>query len=327
LISKRSVIFCLIAIVALCTVGFITLMNSSITSSLTEVWQALLGVGKESAVRSVQQRRLPRFLTALLVGGCLGVAGAIFQSMSRNVLGSPDIIGFTSGAALGAICEIVFFGQGVWATSLAAIAGGFLTATLVYGLSLRNGISGGLRLILVGIGAGAVANAATSFVMVRADITDAATAQLWSAGSLTARGWPHVIPLALIVVLSAPLLTALSSRLTLLEMGDDSGASLGISPERTRIGAMIAGVALTGAGVAAAGPIAFIALAAPHIARRSTRSTGVNFPASFLTGAFLLACADLLSQSVNIALRTPVGLTTSLLGGVYLIAILLRRNP
>ena len=210
-------------------------------------------------------------ITAIGVGGSLGVAGAVFQTLSRNVLGSPDIIGFTTGAATAAVVQIVFFGGGVLQTAGAAVLGGMLTALLVYALARKDGVSGGLRLVLVGIGVGAMLSAVMSFLVVRADIDDATVVQQWTAGSLTGRGWPHAVSVAIAVGVLVPALVVVSRRVTMMEMGDDAASSLGISVERYRFAGILLAVALTGAATAATGPIAFVALAAPQIARRLAR--------------------------------------------------------
>lgn len=313
----------LVGLMLVATIG--TLSAGRLGLSPTETWAALWGDGDATAVRSIQRRRLPRLLTAIGVGGCLGVSGALFQSLSRNALGSPDVIGFTTGAATAAIVQMVLFGGGLGPIALAAIAGGLVTALVVYLLARRDGITGGLRLVLVGIGTGALLGAITDFVIVRADITDAATVQQWSAGSLTGRGWPHAMTVLLAAAVLVPVLAVLARRVSVMEMGDDVAAGLGIRVERYRFATVVLAVLLVGVATAATGPIAFIALAAPQIARRTTRTTAIPVMVSFLTGGLLLATADLLAQHLDVGLRTPVGLVTSLIGGIYLIWLLARR--
>ncbi|ACQ78406.1 transport system permease protein [Beutenbergia cavernae DSM 12333] len=305
--------------------GVLTMLHGTLALSPAEVLQALGGTGEEAAVRSVRGRRLPRLLTAFMVGGSLGVAGAVFQSLSRNALGSPDVIGFTTGAATGAVVQIVLFDGGVLPTAIAAVAGGVATALVVYLLARKDGVAGGLRLVLVGIGVGAILGAVTSFLLVRASIDDATTVQQWTAGSLTGRGWPHALSVTAAVVVLVPMLMLAARRLTLIEMGDDAAGALGIGVERQRFTALLLAVALTGVATAATGPIAFVALAAPQIVRRLTRRGGVVVLPSFFMGATLLVLADLLSQALDVGLRTPVGLVTSLLGGLYLVWLLARR--
>lgn len=324
-VAPRAFWVAAVLVLALVVAGVVTLMYGTLTLSPSEVIAALFGQGEEAALRTVQGRRMPRLLTAAAVGAALGIAGAIFQSVSRNALGSPDIIGFTSGASAGAVVQVTVFGGDVLATALAAIGGGVLAALTVYGLARQGGVTGGLRLVLIGIGVGAIASAVTALFVVRAEIDRAVVAQQWLAGSLLGRGWPHALSVLTATVVLIPALVAVGRRLTLMEMGDDLAAGIGVRVERTRFAAIVLGVLLTGVAVAATGPIAFVALAAPQVVVRLTRCSGVHVATSGLLGATLLVLADLLSQAVDLGLRAPVGTVTALLGGVYLIWLLARR--
>jgi iron complex transport system permease protein len=324
-VATRPLVVVAVLLVLLVVAGIATLQIGRLGLSPAQTWAALWGDGDPTAVRSIQGRRTPRLLTAFGVGGGLGVAGALFQSLSRNALGSPDVIGFTTGAATAATVQMVLLDGGIGATALAAVLGGLVTALVVYLLARRDGITGGLRLVLVGVGTGALLGAVTDFVIVRADITDATTVQRWTAGSLTGRGWTHAVAVLLACAVLVPVLAALARRVSVMEMGDDVAAGLGIRVERYRFATVVLAVLLVGVATAATGPIAFIALAAPQIARRTTRTPAIPVVASFLTGALLLATADLLAQHLDVGLRTPVGLVTSLLGGVYLTWLLARR--
>lgn len=237
--------------------------------------------------------------------------------------GLPDIIGFTTGAATAAVAQIVVFGGGVGPTAAAAVGGGLVTAFIVYLLARRDGISGGIRLVLVGIGS--ALSAVTSLLIVRADLSDATQAQLWTSGSLTGRGWPHFWALATAFVVLVPLLAVAARRVTLMEMGDDLAQGVGVRVERWRFVSMLLAVMVAAAAVAAAGPIAFIAFAAPQIARRLVPAARTQLGLAALVGATLLLGADLLAENLDIGLRTPVGLVTSLLGGIYLLVLLARR--
>lgn len=310
----------------LLTIGAgLALMLGTIDLSAGQVLGALFGAGEEQVVRTVSGRRLPRLLTAIFVGGFLGVSGSAFQSLSRNALGSPDIIGFTAGAATTAVIQIAVFGSGPGATALAALLGGLVTAFAVYVLARKDGVSGGMRLVLVGIGVGAIMSAITQLVLVRVAIGDAAVAQLWMDGFLVGRGWSHVMWLALAAIIVLPPMMLLAGRLRIMEMGDDIAIALGIRAERTRMVMIVLAVACSSVAVAAAGPIAFIALAAPQIVVRLTRGGSVQLTLSFLLGAILLVVADLASAHMNLGLRMPVGLVTAVLGGMYLIYLLARR--
>lgn len=302
-----------------------SLLIGSQRLGFSDLAAVVTGEARPSLTRSVLGRRLPRALTAALVGALLGMSGAAFQSLSRNPLGSPDIIGFTSGAATAAVFQIVVLGGGMIATAIAAVLGGIVTALIVYLLARRDGITGGLRLVLVGIGVGAVVSAISALLIARADIDDALLAQLWSSGSLTGRGWPHVWATLAALAVVGPVLLRLGRDLALIEMGDDSAHGVGVQVERTRFFAVIVAVAAAAAATAATGPIAFIAFAAGQIARRLAPVPGVLLGLSALIGAALLAGADLLSQNLDVGLRTPVGLVTSVLGGLYLLWLLARR--
>jgi iron complex transport system permease protein len=286
-----------------------------------DVVKALFGAGDSGTSFVVQTLRLPRALTALLVGGALGASGAIFQSITRNPLGSPDIIGFEAGASAGAVAAILLFAAGTGTIALCAIGGGLLTAVAVYLLAYRGGVQG-YRLVLVGIGVSAMLYALTDDLLTRARLDDAVTAYVWLTGSLNGRGWEHVRPLAIAMAALLPCVALLARPLRMMELGDDCAKALGVSVERSRLALVAVGVALSAAAVASAGPIAFVALAAPQIARRLTHATGPGIPAAMLTGAALLLASDLLAQRLFPATELPVGVVTGVLGGVYLMWLL-----
>ncbi|WP_461110398.1 FecCD family ABC transporter permease [Streptomyces calidiresistens] len=286
-----------------------------------EVIAVLTGGGTPGQRFVIHELRLPRALLALLVGAALGLAGAVFQTVSRNPLGSPDIIGFTQGAGAGALTVIVVFGGGTGAVSLGAVAGGLLTGVLVYLLAWRRGVHG-YRLVLVGIGVAAILTAVNGYLMTRADIVDAARAVLWITGSLNGRDWAHLWPLLIACAVLVPLILSRGRRLTLLEMGDDAASSLGVRPESTRLVVLLGAVLLTAVATAAAGPIAFVALTAPQLARRLTRAPGPNLLPAAAMGALVLCAADLAAQVAFGDRQLPVGAVTGILGGGYLLWLL-----
>lgn len=306
--------------------GIAGMQTGTIALAFSDVLGAVFSQGEDRTVKVVQKIRLPRTVTALGVGACLGAAGATFQSISRNALGSPDIIGFTTGAATGAVAQIVLFDAGPGATALAAVAGGLLAAGIVYLLSLSGGVTGGYRLVLIGIGVGAMLTAVNTILLAKGDSDLAAEAHLWLSGSLAARNWGHAVPVLAGVALLLPVLLGLSRNLSQMEMGEDAARALGIRTERTRILAMAAAVGLTAVATAAAGPIVFVALAAPQLASRLTRSPGVHMGTGALMGAVLVAASDLLSQRLPIQATVPIGLMTGLVGGVYLLWLLTRSK-
>ncbi|WCB95039.1 Ferric enterobactin transport system permease protein FepG [Baekduia alba] len=287
-----------------------------------DVVDALLGRGDTATSFVVETLRLPRALTALLVGAALGAAGAVFQSIARNPLGSPDIIGFTAGSSAAAVFEIAVIGGGTAAIAAGSIVGGLLTAFLVYTLAWRRGGVQGYRLVLIGIGVSATLEALTNYLLTRARIEDIQRASVWLAGSLNGRGWEHVWPTLAGVVLLLPVAVAVQRPLRMIEMGDDAARALGVSVERARLGALLAGTLLTAVATAAAGPVTFVALAAPQIGRRLTGATGPGVMTAALTGSVLLLASDVLAQRLFPSTPLPVGVMTGGLGGLYLVWLL-----
>jgi iron complex transport system permease protein len=276
----------------------------------------LAGQGDPAAAFIVETLRLPRVITALLVGAAFGIAGAIFQSISRNPLGSPDIIGFTMGSVTGAFVVILWLDGTTFEIALGAVGGGLLTAVVVYLLALRGGMQG-YRLVLVGIGVSAMLLAVNNYLITRATRDDAFQAAHWMVGSVNGRGWEHVWPVAAALSVLIPAALILSRPLEMLELGDDAARALGVSAERSRLALVFVAVALTAVATASTGPIAFVALAAPQIARRLTRASAPGLVSAALMGALLLVASDLAAQRL-LSVDLPVGIMTGAVGGLYL---------
>jgi len=289
-----------------------------------DVVATLLGGGDRGTQFVIETLRLPRAVTGLLVGAALGASGAVFQSITRNPLGSPDVVGFVQGASAGAVLEIVVFGGGTFAIAAGAMVGGVGSAVLVYVLSMRGGVQG-YRLVLVGIGMAAFFVAITDYLLTRSTLEEAQSAQLWLTGSLNGRGWEHVRPVAAAMLVLLPIVALLSRPLRMLELGDDAARGLGVGVEWARGALIFAAVALAAVATASAGPVVFVALAAPQIARRLTRASGPGVGTSALFGAVLLVAADYASQRVFGDTQLPVGVLTGVLGGIYLIWLLTRE--
>lgn len=311
-------------IVASAAVAVLSLGTGEFAIAPVDVVRTLLGDGTQATSFIVNELRLPRVLCALLVGAALGIAGAVFQTLTRNPLGSPDIIGFTWGAAAFAVLQIAVLGGGAFAVSGSAIVGGIVTAFAVYGLSLggRGGGHTGARLILVGIGVSALLAAVTTFIVARADLGAAQAARVWLTGSLNGRGWEYAWPLAVSLAILLPLLFLLAKSLRMLELGDEAAIGLGVRVDQARPALIVVAVALSGVATAAAGPVPFVALAAPQLARRLTRVTGPGLVAAGLMGALLLSASDLAAQRLLPSTGLPVGVMTGALGGAYLIWLL-----
>lgn len=281
---------------------------------------ALLGEGKQITVAFAQQRAA-RIVAALLVGAALGLSGAIFQVISGNALGSPDIIGFTNGAATGALLQIIVFNSGPVEVALGAVVGGLATSVLVWLLTRRTGLHG-FRLVLVGIGVGSTLAAFNSLLVVRASLTQAQTAASWLAGSLNDITWERTYALLGLLLVVTPLLLMLVRPLGAIRFGDQVASGLGVSVNAYRVAALFIGVLLVSLATATTGPIAFVALAAPHIAKTLARSGGVGFTSAALMGALMVLGSDLIGRFAIPGRIIQVGVVTGAIGGLYLIYLI-----
>jgi iron complex transport system permease protein len=293
--------------------------------ALGDVLRTLAGRGELENEFVVRTLRLPRGLAGLLVGAAFGLSGAIFQRITRNPLASPDIIGVNAGAATaGVLAIVVWHAEGSVVTWM-ALAGAGLTALAIYLLAYRNGVSG-YRLVLVGIGITAMLGSVTSYLLTRAEILDAQRATVWLTGSLNGRSWDHVRPVSLALALLIPVTLVLARQLRMLELGDDSARGLGTRVEGARGALLLVGVALAAVGTASAGPIAFVALVAPQIARRLVGPQSVGLLPSAACGALLLVASDLVGRRIMAPTELPVGIITAILGAPYLLFLLAQAN-
>jgi iron complex transport system permease protein len=287
------------------------------------VVQALLGNADPDAAYVVWSLRLPRLLTAVLVGAALALAGAIFQGVARNPLVSPDIIGVSGGAALAAVA-VILLGYPRDLAGPAAFVGGLVAAIVVYVSSWSGGIDR-TRLVLIGVGVAAFAEACIAYLFTRSQLIEVMTAQAWIVGSLYAASWRDVLLLGVTLALLVPATLMLARGLLALQLGDDAAAGLGVATERTRLLLLLVAVALTTVSVSAVGPIAFVAFIAPHVARRLARSTGAGLlPASAAVGALLVVAADLVARRVVEPAELPVGIVTVLMGAPFFLWLLVR---
>ncbi|MFH9677481.1 FecCD family ABC transporter permease [Streptomyces sp. NPDC017405] len=290
-----------------------------------DVLRTLAGQGTAYQDFIVNELRLPRVLVGLLVGASLGLGGALFQSVSRNPLGSPDVLGLSQGSTAGALVVIVLLSGSAAQVTVGALAGGLATGLAVYALAWKRGVHG-YRLVLVGIGVNAIATAVNGYLLTKADLVDATRAVVWMTGSLSGRDWEQVWPLLGLCAVVVPLVLVNARGLRMMEMGDDTAHALGVRVQRVRLLLMVSAVLLTAAATAAAGPVSFVALTAPQLARRLTRSPGPNLVPSLCMGAVLLVAADWASQRAFGADQLPVGVVTGVLGGAYLLWLLVAER-
>ncbi len=323
-LDGRALILALMLLSLIAALAALSLLSGKYPIALPQVFWALAGQGEDMVRMIVVEWRLPRVALAILLGAALGMSGAIFQSLTRNPLGSPDIIGFSAGSYTGALVVILLFSGGTYQTALGALAGGILTATVVYLLAWRRGVQG-FRLIITGIGVAAMLSAFNAWMIREADLQVAMSAAIWGAGSLNGLGVEQLVPVALVLCTLLPLTLSLSRPMRQLELGEDVARASGVNANQIRAWLMLLGVALTAIVTATAGPISFIALCAPQIARRMTRSAGVTLMASALTGALLLLAADWAAQHV-LGVQLPVGVMTVSIGGLYFLFLLMREG-
>ncbi|MGK8505891.1 FecCD family ABC transporter permease [Nocardia asiatica] len=303
---------------------------------LGRVVDVLTGGGTRAQRFIVLESRLPRALTALVVGLSLGLAGAITQSILHNPLAAPDMLGITSGASFGAVAVLVTTGgttTGLAASvgaPLAALAGGLLTAAAIYLLAWGRTATGGygatgLRLVLIGVGVNALLMAGISWLLTRASLIDAQRAQLWLNGSLNAADAAHLAPAAVAAGVAALIALGSARTLAALRLGSDTTRALGVRIQTQQ--AILIGAAVVAASVATAavGPVGFVALAAPQIARRLLRTPGEPLVGSAVSGAILVVGADVASRTV-FPVDLPVGVVTAALGGPFLLYLLVRMN-
>ncbi|OAA24375.1 iron complex transport system permease protein [Frankia sp. EI5c] len=324
-IDGRGLVVCVGLFVAILAAGAVALTTGDFHVPVGAVVDSLLGQGSPGTDFVILDLRLPRLLTGIMVGAALAVSGAIFQTMTANPLGSPDVIGFTAGSSTGAVIVILVLHGNTYETSFGALVGGLVTAVAIYLLSFRRGVAGP-RLILVGIGTASMLTAVNSYLITRASLGDAITAQTWLLGSLNRRSWDNVRPLAIALVVLLPTAWFLGRRLSMLAMGSDAARALGVPVERTRLTLLATGAALAACATAAAGPIGFVALAAPQLARHLARSPGAALVPAALLGALVVVVSDLAAQRMFAPSQLPVGVATNAVGGLYLVWLLSRQR-
>jgi iron complex transport system permease protein len=285
----------------------------------------------------VMENKLPRAVIGILIGAGFGLSGGLFQTMLRNPLASPDVIGISYGASAAAVTAIVVFGATGPAVSGAALGGALGIAALIYAISRgpalgsgggNRGNAAGNRLILAGVGIAAALHAVVNFLMTRADIRTAADALVWLNGSLNSANWERAGLLALALLVLVPAVITLAGPLRILELGDDAAAGLGIRVGFTRLAVVITAVGLAAVATAAAGPVSFVAFLSGPIARRFTRKA--SLPASAFVGALIVLAADYFAANIAPLLLDgtvlPVGVITGALGAPFQLWLLVTAN-
>ncbi|MBK0331725.1 iron chelate uptake ABC transporter family permease subunit [Brachybacterium sp. MASK1Z-5] len=323
----RNVLLALVLAAIAVAAGAVTLARGDLGVGPSDILKVLEGGGDRRAEIILTRMRGPRVLVGAGAGAALGLAGTLFQTVTRNPLGSPDVIGLGAGAGAG-IALVSLVSDGPAPTWMGALAGSAIAIGLVHAATGR-GFASPSRLIIAGIGVAAMALALTQYVVavVLRDAGSQLAGQL--VGSLNSRSMQHAAMIGIVLLVCAPLAGLLRHDLTVMDMGDEMADALGAGAVRTRTSAIILSVLLCAGAVAVAGPIAFVALAAPHISRSTLRLPGPHLLVSALVGAVILLVSDLAVQAVPLLDGLPVGVTTAGFGGVYLGILLIgtwRRN-
>ncbi|WP_415952301.1 FecCD family ABC transporter permease [Streptomyces sp. KLOTTS4A1] len=273
----------------------------------------------------VGELRLPRLVVGLLVGLAFGVAGALIQTVARNPLASPDVIGISQGASALTVAAMTLGVTSYGVLPYLSVGGGLLAAALVYLFAWRGGLHA-TRFVLIGIGFAIALRSVTTLFMTKGDYLVAQQAQIWMTGSLNGRGWPEAEVLAPVLLVLVPAVAWAARAQRTVSLDDDTATALGVRLGRVRLGLVALGVVLAAMATGAAGPVDFVALLAPQIARRLTRTAQLPLVSSALTGAVIVVLADLLARRLFSPTELPVGVLTAAVGAPYLIWLIIRSR-
>lgn len=308
----------------LCVLSCTMLLLGNTIYPINEVIRALSGEQLQGVSFAVNTIRLPRMLAGVFAGIAFGIAGDIFQTMLRNPLANPNVIGITTGSSAAAVFCIVILHTSSTVVSIASVIAGLVTVIIIYLLSRGKSFSIG-RLILIGIGIQAMLNAVISYLLLVGAEQDIPAALRWLSGSLNGSQMHDLPPLIVSVVLLAPIVIVLGKHLSILELGEQSATSLGVNTDRTRILLILSSVCMISLATATTGPIAFVSFLAGPIAKRLVGTGFSNVIPAGLVGANLVLAADLIGQFA-FEVRYPVGIITGIIGAPYLIYLLVRMN-
>ena len=325
-ISRRRGRLRLVAVmVALLVIGVTAaLMTGPSMTTPAELLRVLTGNDVPGASFAVLDLRLPRAILSILTGVSFGLGGVIFQTLLRNPLASPDIIGISAGASAAAVFAIVILGWSGSSVSITAVAAGLGVALLIYLLAWRDGVSGA-RLILVGIGLSAMLDSLIAYVLSRAPSWTMQEALRWLTGSVNGATLAEALPVLLSLVAFGGLLLARRGNLEAMRLGDDAAAALGVPLAFDKVLAVMAAVGLIAVATAVSGPVAFVAFLSGPIAKRIAGPGRSPLIPAALVGALLVLIGDYTGQHL-LAGRYPVGVVTGALGAPYLIYLIIRSN-
>ena len=321
ILTRERRVIAVLAAIALLVAG-LSVSIGAYTLPLPDLLLTLLGQGAGSDNVIVFRLRLPRVVLGILAGAAFAIAGALFQTLLRNALASPDIIGISGGASVSAAAAILLFGASGAIVSLSAFAGALVVAAAIYLLAWRNGVSG-YRFVLIGVGVAFLVQAVLGYLLTRGDVREVSQALVWMVGGVGGAEWSEIAVLAAGLVVLLPVVAVFVSRLRILQLGDDVAGGLGVPVEMTRLVLLVVAVALCALATAFVGPIAFVAFVSAPIARRLVANGSLALVASALVGVVLVLSADFVAQhALPGDLQVPAGIITGIIGAPYLLWLL-----
>ncbi|HET8971619.1 MAG TPA: iron chelate uptake ABC transporter family permease subunit [Candidatus Nanopelagicales bacterium] len=319
----RTVTLALIGIAV--ALALLTLIWDGHAADLWNQILGLFGAGNGDGAFTIGKLRLPRVALSVGVGVAFGLSGALFQTVLRNPLASPDIIGISGGASLAAAFGLLVLGASGIMLSAFAFTGALVVAAAIYLLAWRDGVSG-YRFVLIGVGIAFAVNAGIGYLLTRSEVNDVRSALVWMVGSIGTPPWPDVAVLAAALVVLLPLVAVAAGRLRILQLGDETAGGLGVPAERARFAVLAVAVGLAAVATAFAGPVAFVAFVSAPIARRLLPTAGLALVPSALVGVVVVLAAEFTAQYLLGFLEVPVGIVTGIIGAPYLLWLLATSN-
>ncbi len=328
-LQSRALWLSAILLGALVAITATSLMSGSYPLSVSAVWETLFASApSDMAETVVWQFRFPRTLVAALAGALFGLSGAILQNVTRNPLADPSLVGVSQGASLAVVAIIVVYPDVNPALRpLFAFGGALAVAALIQSIAMQRGGEATMRFILTGIGVAAFIAAVTSAMLTYGNIDQAQSALGWLAGSIHAVGWTEVWSLSLCLAILVPVLIWAARYMSVLRMGAEVAMGLGVPVRFARIGLITLSVALAAFAVAAVGPLGFVGLVAPHLARRIAQAgVGQHLVLTALTGAVMVASADIIGRTAFAPIQIPAGILTAILGVPVFLFLIIKQN-
>ncbi|PNE34199.1 iron ABC transporter permease [Streptomyces eurocidicus] len=323
LVPRRAALAALLLSALLVAAVVLSAYAGQSDMGITRTFNAVFGSGDRFDVLLVQKFRLGRIVAGLAAGAALGLAGCLTQTLARNRLATPELLGVNDGATAAVLLSATLSGTfgAWWAGPLGALAAVLVVTTVSGGLGQR-----GYRVLVVGLAMSALASAVTQVVLSRRSLNSASSLYVWTSGSLNGRGYSVAVPVLIGLAVLVPLALVVARHLNVLRFDDSTAASLGVSAARIRLICLLLAVGLAGLAVGICGPVGFVALAAPVIAGRLAGPLRVPVLGSMLVGAVLIVLADMLGRIVLNGVEIPVGVVTTVLGGPFLLWVLLGRS-